>query len=248
MVNEVIMRILRCGNSTIRYSRMLRLIGCISVLAAISGCRPQAPSFGPEAMAPIDMTTVREWVTGLAPSPATRYDLRWTFQTQQGAIRGQAALRVAPPDTLRFDYRAPFGRSGAAFLVDEDLVWAVPEGEVEVLIQAIPLFWAALGLPRTPPEGSDIFGIETEDRRRWQYGVNGDTLAYSVVTAPERRFLASMRRMDDVLGHVEVNYDAQTDLPTKVTLTFPETASRFIMDVTDIDTTATFSADVWKRP
>ena len=199
-------------------------------------------------MAPIDMATVREWVAGLAPSSATRYDLRWTFQTQQGAVRGQAAVRIAPPDTLRFDYRGPFGRSGAAFLVDEDLVWAEPEGEVELLIQAIPLFWAALGLPRDPPPGSGIFGIETEGNRRWQYGVNGDTLAYAVRTMPERRFLASMRRLDDVLGHVEVNYDAQTNLPTKVTLTFPETASRFLMDVTSIDTTVTFSADVWKRP
>ena len=174
--------------------------------------------------------------------------MRWTFQTQQGAVRGQAAVRIAPPDTLRFDYRGPFGRSGAAFLVDEDLVWAEPEGEVELLIQAIPLFWAALGLPRDPPQGSSIFGIETEGNRRWQYGVNGDTLAYAVRTMPERRFLASMRRLDDVLGHVEVNYDAQTNLPTKVTLTFPETASRFLMDVTSIDTTVTFSADVWKRP
>jgi hypothetical protein len=199
-------------------------------------------------MDPIDMTTVREWVAGLAPSKATRYDLRWTFQTQQGAVRGQAALRVAPPDSLRFDYRGPFGRSGAAFLVDQDLVWAVPEDEVELLIQAFPLFWAALGLPRTPPPGATILGVETEGSRRWQYGVNGDTLGYVVTSTPERKFFAAMRRLDDVLGHVEVNYDAETGLPSKVILTFPETASVFLMDVTGVDTTVTFSDDVWKRP
>ena len=242
------MRIVQFGEKIVRPWRPVRLLGVFVVLAAVSGCRPQPTSFGPEAMEPIDMATVREWVAGLAPSTATRYDLRWTFQTQQGAVRGQAALRIVPPDTLRFDYRGPFGRSGAAFLVDDDLIWAVPEGEVELLIQAAPLFWAALGLPRTPPAGSDIFGVETEGSRRWQYGVNGDTLAYVVSSIPERRFLASMRQLDDVLGHVEVNYDAQTNLPAKVTLTFPETASRFLMDVASIDTTATFSADVWKRP
>jgi hypothetical protein len=242
------MKNIQFGETLFRRYRPARLLGIFLVLAAVSGCRPQPISFGPEAMPPIDMATVRDWVAGLAPSHATRYDLRWTFQTQLGAVRGQAALRVVPSDSLRFDYRGPFGRSGAAFLVDEELVWAVPEDEVGLLIQAIPLFWAALGLPRTPPPGTSIFGVETEGSRRWQYGVNGDTLAYVVTSIPERRFLASMRRRDNVLGHVEVNYDAQTNLPTKVVLTFPETASRFLMDVTSIDTTVTFSADVWKRP
>ena len=242
------MRIVQSVSEILRACCPTRLLGIVVTLAVFGGCRPQTTSVAPDAMEPIDMATVREWVAGLAPNPATRYDLRWTFQTQQGAVRGQAALRVAPPDTLRFDYRGPFGRSGAAFLVDEELIWAVPEGEADLLIQAIPLFWAALGFPRDPPEGSHIFGMETEGRRRWKYGVNGDTLAYVVASVPERQFLASMVRLDDVLGHVEVNYDAQTQLPSKVTLTFPETASRFLMDVTSIDTTATFSADVWKHP
>jgi hypothetical protein len=199
-------------------------------------------------MARIDMQTVREWVVGLAPPCATRYDLRWTFQTQRGAVRGQAALRVEPPDSLRFDYRGPFGRSGAAFLVDEDVVWAVPEEEVGALIQAIPLFWAALGMPRDPPAGTSIFGVEAQGNRRWRYGVNGDTLEYSVAVTPPFRFLASMRRFDKVVGHVEVDYDDQTHLPKKATLTFPETASVFILDVASIDTTVMHSADVWKRP
>lgn len=217
-------------------------------IALVGGCRPQPTALSPEAMTAIDIATVREWVAGIAPSRATRYDLRWTFQTQRGAVRGQAALRVAPPDSLRFDYRGPFGRSGAAFLVDDELVWAVPEEEVEELIQTVPLFWAALGLPRSPPPGTSILGLETVDRRRWRYGVNRDTLEYTVTTAPPFRFLASMRRLDRVVGYVEVNYDEQTRLPTKATLTFTQTASIFILDVASIDSTASLSADVWKRP
>ena len=242
------MRTVQVGKAISWHFRPVRLAGILAVLVSVAGCMSQPSSFGPEPMTPIDIATVREWVADLAPNHATRYDLRWTFQTQQGAVRGQAALRVVPSDSLRFDYRGPFGRSGAAFLVDEEFVWAVPEAEVAQLMQAIPLFWAALGLPRTPPPGTEIFGNETEGSRRWQYGVNGDTLTYVVSSIPERRFLASMRRFDDIIGHVEVNYDAQTKQPTKVTLTFPETASRFLMDVTSIDTTVTFSADVWKRP
>ena len=199
-------------------------------------------------MQPIDMNTVREWVADLAPPSATQYDLRWTFQTQQGAVRGQAALRIEPPDSLRFDYRGPFGRSGAAFLVDKDLMWAVPEGEVETLIQAVPLFWAALGLPRDPPEGTNVFGMEREEKRRWRYAVRGDTLEYSVARIAPFKFLAAMRHFDQMVGHVEVDFDEQTYLPTKATLTFPESASVFILDVARIDTTVTLSEDVWKRP
>jgi len=212
------------------------------------GCRMRPEALGPEAMDPIGMETVEEWVADLAPSGATRYDLRWTFQTQRGAVRGQAALRVQPPDSLRFDYRAPFGRSGAVFLDDEELVWAEPEEEVSTLLQAIPLFWAALGIPRDPPEGTTIYGLENDGGRRWLYGVGADTLEYYVARTQPFRFLASLRHLDDLLGLVEVNYDEQTSLPTRATLTFPETASVFIMDVTSADTAATHSPDVWKRP
>jgi hypothetical protein len=131
---------------------------------------------------------------------------------------------------------------------DNEFVWAEPEEDVEMLIPAVPLFWAALGLPRDPPIGTDIYGIETAEGRSWRYGVGGDTLEYHVARVPQLRFLAEMRQFDNVLGRVEVNYDDQTRLPTRATLTFPETASLFVLDVTDIDTTITLTADVWKRP
>lgn len=202
----------------------------------------------PDAMAPIDMETVRDWVAEIAPPRATQYDLRWTFQTQRGAVRGQAALRIKPPDSLRFDYRGPFGRSGAAVLVDTEVIWAEPEEDIEALIQAVPLFWAALGLPRDPPMGVEIFGVETEGGRRWRYGVGSDTLEYYVARLPHVRFLAEMRQRKTVLGQVEVNYDNTNQLPARATLTFPETASVFILEVSGIDTTATFTEDVWQRP
>jgi hypothetical protein len=133
-------------------------------------------------------------------------------------------------------------------LVDNEVVWAEPEEEIETLIQAVPLFWAALGLPRDPPLGTDIFGLETEGGRRWRYGVGSDTMEYYVTHEPRVRFLAEMRQPKKVLGRVEVDYDDQTRLPTRATLTFPETASLFILNVTQIDTAVTLTEDVWKHP
>ena len=189
-------------SESLRQFRTTRVVVAIIIVAVLGGCRPRPMVLSPDAMDRIDMETVRAWVRGLAPPRATRYDLRWTFQTQLGAVRGQAALRIAPPDSLRFDYRGPFGRSGAAFLVDKEVVWAVPEEEIDRLIQAVPLFWAALGLPRDPPAGTTIFGYESDGSRRWRYAVNGDTLEYYVAMTPPFRFLASMLQRETALGHV----------------------------------------------
>jgi hypothetical protein len=103
-------------------------------------------------------------------------------------------------------------------------------------------------LPRDPPPETDIYGIENEGGRRWRYGIGSDTLEYYVARSPNLRFLAELRQLDDVLGQVEVNFDEDTGLPTRATLTFPETASAFILNVAGIDTTVAFDADVWKRP
>ncbi len=239
---ERYMRVMASNN------RMFLVSNLVLALVFVAGCRTQPGALSPNSMARVEMETVREWAAEIAPPQATRYDMRWTFQTQRGAVRGQAALRVEPPDSLRFDYRGPFGRAGAAFIVDNELVWAEPEEDVETLIQAVPLFWAALGLPRDPPVGTEIFGIETAEGRSWRYGVGSDTMEYHVVRAPRVRFLAEMRQIDEVLGRVEVNYDDETSLPTRATLTFPKTASLFVLDVTKIDTTVALNADVWKRP
>lgn len=226
---------------------ILRLFGCLAVLVVVSGCKHRGEPLSPDGMNRLTLGTVQSWLVDLAPQRAARYDVNWTYQTQQGAVRGQAALRVQPPDSMRFDYRGPFGRAGASVVVNDDVVWAEPEEEVELLMPVVPLFWAALGIPRDPSPGAQIIGLETDTERRWRYGENGDTLDYVVTRVPPYRLQASMRRLRDVIGLVEVTYD-DTRMPVEAMLTFPQTATRFMFDVTKVDTTVTLSPDIWDRP
>src|SRR5205085_2537672 len=83
-------------------------------LVLVAGCQRGPQPIAPAGMAPIPAATVREWVSGYQMKTPGRYDLRWTYRTQKGAAKGRASMRIAPPDSLRFDFRGPFGKSGAA--------------------------------------------------------------------------------------------------------------------------------------
>ena len=73
------------------------------------------------------------------------------------------AVRIAPPDTLRFDYRGPFGRSGAAVIVADSALWVVPQRDARELLPAAPVFWAALGIPQPPPRDARLSGREAAE-------------------------------------------------------------------------------------
>ena len=75
----------------------------------------------PAGLPPLSRAMLTEWLAPHQPVEPLRYDLRWTYQTQQGSAKGRAAVVFVPPDSVRFDYRAPFGRSGAAVSSTPDL-------------------------------------------------------------------------------------------------------------------------------
>jgi hypothetical protein len=221
---------------------------CVGVALLIGGCRAQPGGLEPVGLQTLDRATASRWASQLRPTQATRYSLRWTYSTQLGSARGRASVRVAPPDSLRFDYRGPFGRSGAAVVVGDSVVWSEPEEDVERLIPAAPLFWAALGVARRPPPGAQLFGTESDTRRIWQYVSGGDTLTYVVTGEPPYRLQAEMRSYDMVLGLVELEYDDSTHVPTAATMTFPESTSIIALSVEDRETVTSFDPDTWKRP
>ncbi|UCG86879.1 MAG: hypothetical protein JSW71_23800 [Gemmatimonadota bacterium] len=218
------------------------------VLLLINGCRGYPGRIGPAGLEPLDAATASNWAAEFQPQQAARYDLRWTYTTQRGSVRGRASVRVAPPDSLRFDYRGPFGRSGAAVVVGDGVIWSEPEEDVDQLIPVAPLFWAALGVAREPPADAAVFGLETATQRIWQYVTGGDTLSYVVTGEPPYRLQAEMRSFDAVVGLVELEYDDSTRAPVEATMSFPASASIFLLSVENLETVASFGPDTWKRP
>jgi hypothetical protein len=222
-------------------------VGSAVVLLLLS-CSGRPESIAPESLNPLEESTIRGWVAELQPGRAALYELRWTYTTQRGSARGRATVRFAPPDSLRFDYRGPFGRSGAAMVVGDSVLWSEPEEDVEQLIPVAPLFWAALGIPRDPPPGSMLYGLEAGSRRVWQYVSNGDTLSYVVTGEPEFRLQAEVRRFDAVIGTTRAVLSDSTRLPEEASMTFPRSATLFVLNVVNVDTLTSHDPDVWKRP
>ena len=222
--------------------------GVGAILLLLTSCRARPGLIGPEPLTRLDRETVSGWVTGFRPTQPTRYDLKWTYTTQRGTARGRASVRLVPPDSLRFDYRGPFGRSGAVVIIGDAVLWSEPEEDVAQLLPIAPLFWAALGIPREPAEGSEVYGLETDSERVWQYVVGGDTLSYVATRHAPHTLRSEMRRLGNVVGFVDMQFGNDGMVPVEAVMSFPETATRFILNVENVETVTSFDRETWKRP
>ncbi len=222
--------------------------GLVGLGLAVAGCGAGVVPLVPRPLPPLERGLAGRWVAGISPTRALRYDVRWTFENQQGTVRGRAAIRFVPPDSLRFDYRAPFGRSGAAVLMGDSVRWAEPEDGVASLLSISPLFWAALGIPRPPPDDVPVFGLVREGERVWRYAVAGDTLTHVAHDGPERLLRMDLRRDGDVVGRIEVTFADTVALASRALMLFPGSASRFTMTVQDIEELTTVDPDIWQKP
>ena len=204
-------------------------------------------SIAPANLVPMAPATAVDWVADLAPTQPMRFRLTWRFANQQGESAGRAVIRLAPPDTFRFDYRGPFGKSGAAVVIADEPRWARPEGDFDNLIRLAPLFWAALGIPSDPPPGAEVFGLEGVERRAWRYVAGRDAIDFILVRSPEERLLAEFRQGGRVLGASEVHFEGAPRRPTRAEMVFPPDASRFWFTIEAIDSVAAFDPETWQE-
>jgi hypothetical protein len=147
---------------------------------------------------------------------------------------------------LRFDYRAPFGRSGAAVVIGDSLRWAKPEERNPV--PPAPLFWAALGIPLRAPEDAHITGRALPQEWAWRYAFGGDTLTYVVSRSESLRLKALFRREGEVVGTVDTEFDETTQLPTQATVLFPHSGALFLMTVQEVERLASVEPGIWEEP
>src|SRR6267143_6472133 len=115
--------------ATAHLKRIINSAVAIGLVVADVSCRPGVRSIAPTDLVAISSDSVTNWVSSYTPRTQVRYDLRWRFQNDRGSAGGRAAVRIAPPDSLRFDYRGMFGKSGKAAVVGSAGIWAAPEGD-----------------------------------------------------------------------------------------------------------------------
>jgi hypothetical protein len=212
------------------------------------GCAGRPGPIVPETLPAVSRAEADAWVEGYAPDHPLLYTLRWRHETQKGGASGRATVRFVPPDSIRFDYRGPFGRSGAAVLVGEKVVWSEPQEDAEGFVGVAPLFWAAIGIPQYAAASAELTGRRDERVQLWRYSNGTDTLTYRTVVGSPATLEAELRHNGARVGLAEVTFADSTGLPEKALMRFPQDATVITFTVRAIEPLASVDPDIWRQP
>src|SRR3954471_17838412 len=126
-------------------SRSVIAVGCgvVCILACVPRLRP----------APGTVAAVGLPKSELPASPELIV-MQWELEDPDFIARGDAAARIAPPDTGRLDFFLGGGLGrGAALLVGDTLRFPSSADDMaRRLVPPAPLLWASLGRLAIPPE------------------------------------------------------------------------------------------------
>ena len=197
---------------------------------------------------PVSRDSVDAWLGPYRPDGPLRYDLKWRFINQKGSTAGRAAVRVAPPDTMRFDYRGPFGRSGAAVIVADSVLWAAPEKDTRDLLPAAPLLGAALGILRPPPAEAALFGRAGVAQHVWRYAMARDTMDFVEAGPDAARLLMEVRRAGRIVASLQLTFQPGTRRPGETRVRFPQDGSAPVFPGEGIKHVAPFDPSTWRHP
>jgi hypothetical protein len=198
------------------------------------------------SLAPADRTQALAWVARTVPAHGTAIRFRFQFQDRRRHWGGRGTARVAPPDSLRFDYVGPLGLgAGAAVVVGDSTVWADPAENFRSLVPGIPMLWAALGIVRPPASDARVESGGVAPRTIWRFVHAGDTLDYVGIDGAPRILEVEWRRQGKVLARSRTEFDGRA-LPAKARVDFPEAPARFELTVVSVDTAAAFAPALWR--
>jgi hypothetical protein len=205
----------------------------------------------PVALAPANRDSAVAWTRATLPAGPTLIRFRWRYEDGRVRYAGRGSARIAPPDSLRFDYAGPFGLgSGAAVVIGDTVAWADPVANSRSLVPAIPMLWASLGMVRPPGDSAVVLGLEDSSgagarRMIWRFAGQGDTLDYVATLGAERVLEAEWRRDGKVVARSRTRLDPQAR-PVGARIDFPEAKSRFELTVVAVDTAAVIPPALWR--
>lgn len=218
-----------------------------AVVLALAGCHAGLPPLVPEPLAPLAPEAARSWAAQWAPTEPLLYQLRWTYETRQGGARGRATLRLVPPDSVRFDYRGPFGRSGAAVVFGDEVQWAEPTKDLGALVETASLFWALIGVVRAPPPDAAVSGRQSSEEHVWRYARGLDTLTYVMRNGPPRVLLAELRHRGRAVGRVATEFSDTAAHVAESTMRSLDDPWVFHVTVQSVERLQERNAAMWQR-
>ena len=205
-------------------------------------------------LAPLERDSAIAWTRTTLPRTTHAIRFRWRYQDEQVKYAGRGSARIAPPDSMRFDYAGPLGLgSGAAVMIGDSVLWADPEKNFRSLVPAIPMLWAALGMVRPPAADAGVLGAvlvdSTGNRRRvvWRFAQVQDTIDYVATDSAGRITVleAEWRRRDKRIARSRSSLDT-LERPASARVDFPPGGARFELTVVAIDTAQVFAPALWR--
>jgi hypothetical protein len=206
------------------------------------------------AVAPVARDSAVAWTRTTLPRTPTLIRFRWRYQDERVKYAGRGSARIAPPDSLRFDYAGPLGLgSGAAVVIGDSVLWADPDANFRSLVPAIPMLWAAFAIVRLPAEDANVLGAQLVDslsrtrRVVWRFAQPEDTLDYMVTDSAGRASMleAEWRRRGKMVARSRSRLDAM-ERAASARVDFPEASARFELTVVSVDTAAVIAPAVWR--
>jgi len=172
---------------------------------------------------------------------------RWRYEDGRVRYAGRGSARIAPPDSMRFDYAGPFGwGSGAAVVIGDTVAWADPAANFRSLVPAIPMLWASLGMAQPPAADAAVSGLAEPPRAIWRFAApGGDTLNFVATLGAERMLQAEWRRGGKIVARSRTRLDSLAR-PVGARIDFPEAKARFELTVVGVDTAAVIPPALWR--
>lgn len=219
-------------------------------LALTAGCSTGVSkvSLLPAEATPLGAADVEDLVK---PTQATEHRLhqfKWKFRDEKGDVAGRGSVRIAPPDTIRFDAFGPLGTGKvAAMAVGDQQVWVAPEKELRKLVPNYQLLWAMFGIVRAPASGTAVRGARDAQRAVWQYANGADTVEYERRFGEKNGLITVVREGGEVVGRAETTLDAN-GRPIAARLDVPSGPARLNLTFTQSKTPGPFKPDTWSPP
>jgi hypothetical protein len=231
--------------ATLQPMRRLRPVAATLILTACAAAFPTSPM--PAGIGPVPIADVAAWIASTRPARHVLLRFHWRF-IQDGSSGGRGSVLIAPPDSLRLDFRGPLGCcSGAAAVVGDSALWAEPEDQVQKLVPSYPLLWAMVGVARPPRGGWELQGHHDATVTAWRYALGADTIDYIWVHTAISRLEAYVREGGKPIGRVVTVFDAEGH-PVRSRLNVLVTPARLDINFEPATKQTPFSREAWLAP
>lgn len=215
-------------------------------LGSLGACKPSIAPVVPVSAEAVSLDSVPLWTSGTAPQGRILHRFKWLYHDERSSVGGRGSVRIAAPDSLRFDVAGPLGANpAAAMVVGDSAIWIDAPESIRNIVPSYPLLWAGFGVVHPPAGSTVLWAGRAGGVVAWRMAVGLDTVDYALTRTPPRRLLAELRHAGTMVARMDAVLTPE-GRPASARLLVPARPSRLDLTFTLSDPSARFPVDVWR--